>query len=90
MGGGYHHLVHFAMCIFWFIFFSIHKGHNCHPAPYYLNSDKPFLTLSNQYHKPKEGFELGSSSECLLEFDTCSKLLGHHGRFKPKICVIKQ
>ena len=26
---------------------------------------------------PKPGY----SSKCLLEFDTCSKLLGHHGRF---------
>ena len=25
------------------------------------------------------GFKPGSLSECLLEFDTCSKLLGHQG-----------
>ena len=28
-----------------------------------------------------EEFKLGSSSECLLEFDTHSKPLGHHGKF---------
>ena len=30
---------------------------------------------------PRAGFEPGSSSECLLEFDTRSKPLGHHSRF---------
>ena len=29
---------------------------------------------------PQAGFEPGSLSERLLEFDTRSKLLGHHGR----------
>ena len=29
---------------------------------------------------PRAGFEPGSLSEHLLEFDTRSKLLGHHGR----------
>ena len=52
----------------------------CHPVPYYLNSDMQFLTMSNQYCNPEPGFEPGSSSECLLEFDTHSKVLGHHGR----------
>ena len=50
------------------------------PGPYYLNSDKLFLTLSNQYRNPEQGFEPRSSSECLLEFDTRSKPLGYHGR----------
>ena len=29
----------------------------------------------------RAGFKPGSLSEHLLEFDTCSKPLGHHGRF---------
>ena len=33
----------------------------CHPAPYYLNSDKPSILWR---------FKPGSWSECLLEFDT--------------------
>ena len=32
----------------------------CRPAPCYLNSDKLFLTLSDQYHNPKRGLEPGS------------------------------
>ena len=55
-------------------------SNTCHPAPCYLNSNQVFLLLSNQYHNPDRGFEPGSSSECLLEFDTCSKPLGHHGQ----------
>ena len=54
----------------------------CHPAPCYLNSDKVFLLLSDQYRNPKRGFKSGALSECLLEFDTRSKLLGHHGLVK--------
>ena len=50
-------------------------SNTCHPAPCYLNGDKVFLLLSDQYHNPE------SVSECLLEFDTHSKPLGHHGRF---------
>ena len=53
----------------------------CHPAPYYLNSDKPFLTLRERYRNPEREFEPGSLSECLLEFNTHSKPLSHHGRF---------
>ena len=52
----------------------------CHAAPYYLNSDKPFLTLSNQYCNPEQRFKPGSLGKCLLEFYTRSKLLGHHGQ----------
>ena len=50
-------------------------SNTCHQAPYYLKSDKPFLTLSYRYRNPERDFELGSSSECLLEFDTRSKPL---------------
>ena len=49
--------------------------------PPYLNSYKPFLTLSDQYWNPEQGFKTGSSSESLLKFDTRSKPLGHHSRF---------
>ena len=38
----------------------------CHVAPYYLNSDKPFLTLSNQYCNPEQRFKPGSLGKCLL------------------------
>ena len=31
--------------------------------------------------RPQVGFEPGSLSEHLLEFDACSKPLGHQGRF---------
>ena len=55
-------------------------SNTCHPAPCYWNSDKVFLLLSDQYCNPEQGFKPGSSSECLLEFDTRSKPLGHHGR----------
>ena len=48
----------------------------CQPAPCYLNSDKVFIILSNHYRNPEWGFEPGSSSECLLEFDTHSKFFG--------------
>ena len=58
----------------------------CHLAPYYLNSDEPFLTPSDQYCNPEWGFKPGSSSECLLEFVTRSKLLGHHNRFSCGFC----
>ena len=34
----------------------------CHPVPCYLNSDKLFLTLSNQYRNPERGFKPGSFS----------------------------
>ena len=57
-------------------------SNTCHPAPYYLNSDKPFLTLSDQYRNPEWGFEPGSLSKCLIEFYTRSKPLCHHGQFK--------
>ena len=40
----------------------------CHLEPYYLNSDKPFLTLTDWYNYPELGFKPGSSSEYLLEF----------------------
>ena len=53
----------------------------CHPAPCYLNSNKVFCLLRDRYCNPEQGFEPGSSSESLFEFDTCSKPLGHHGRF---------
>ena len=39
-----------------------HKQHNCHLAPCYLNSDKLFLTLSNWYRNPEQGFEPGTYS----------------------------
>ena len=52
-----------------------------HPAPCYLNSNKVFLFLSDQYCNPERGFKPGSSSDCLLQFYTCSKPLGHHGVF---------
>ena len=35
-------------------------GDPCHPVPYYLNSEKPFLTLSDWYHNPERGFEPGT------------------------------
>ena len=38
----------------------------CHPAPWYLNSDKVFLLLSDQYGNPKRGFEPGSSMSVYL------------------------
>ena len=41
----------------------------------------PLYLPSDPYHNPERGFEPWSSSECLLEFDTRSKPLGHHGRF---------
>ena len=41
------------------LFIEVYKRHNCHPAPYYLNSDKSFLTLSNQYCSPKRDTNLG-------------------------------
>ena len=59
----------------------------CHPVPCYLNSNKVFLLLSDKYHNPEQGFKPGSLSECELEFDTSSKLLGHHGR-SVKICIV--
>ena len=34
-------------------------SHTCHLAPYYLNSDKPFLTLSDQYCNPGEDSKPG-------------------------------
>ena len=37
------------------------------------------VLLSDQYCNAERGFEPGSSSECLLEFDLRSKTLGHHG-----------
>ena len=51
-----------------------------------MNSDKLSLPLSDQYHNPDQGFKPGSSSACLLEFDTRSKPLGHHGRFFVASC----
>ena len=47
-----------------------------HISGFYLNSDKPFLTMSDRYCHPERGFKPRSLSECLLEFDTCSKPLG--------------
>ena len=41
--------------------FLYHKRHNCHTAPYYLNSDKPFLTLSDQYRNAERDLSLGPS-----------------------------
>ena len=35
-----------------------HKRHNYFPAPYYLKSDKPFLTLSNQTCSPGVDFSI--------------------------------
>ena len=35
------------------------KRHNIHPAPYYLNTDKPFLTLSDRYCSPELDSSLG-------------------------------
>ena len=32
----------------------------CYPAPCYLNSDKVFLLLSDQYCNPERGFDHGS------------------------------
>ena len=32
----------------------------CLPAPCYLNSDKVFLLLGDQYHNPEEGFKPGT------------------------------
>ena len=46
-----------------------------------LQTKKVFLLLSDQYRNPERGFEPGSSSECLLEFDKHSKPLSHHGRY---------
>ena len=56
-------------------------SNTCHPAPCYLNSNKAFLLLSDPNHNPELGFEPRSLSECLLEFDTSSKSLGHHGLY---------
>ena len=39
---------------------------------------------------PLAGFEPGSLSERLLEFDTRSKPLGHHGRFYPTATYFKE
>ena len=64
-------------------------SNTCHPAPCYLNSDRVFLLMSNQYCNPEQGFKPVSSSECLLEFDTHSKPLGHHGRFYVNIIIIR-
>ena len=52
----------------------------CHPVPFYLNNAKVFLLLSDLYRNPKQGFKPRSLSECLLEFGTRSKPLGHHSR----------
>ena len=38
-----------------------------------------FEQLTHQ--NPEQGFKPGSSNECLLEFDTYSKPLGHHCQF---------
>ena len=58
------------------------KQHNCHPAPYYLNRDKPFLTLNNRYHSPERDSNLGPSVATISwEIACCLKLLGHHSRF---------
>ena len=54
---------------------AIFVSNTCHPAPCYLNKDKVFLLLSNQYRNPERGFKPGSLSECLFEFDTRSKPL---------------
>ena len=41
-----------------------------HPAACYLNRDKLFLTLSDQYHSPEQDSNLGSKHLSLLEFET--------------------
>ena len=61
-------------------------SYTCHQGPYYLNSDKPVLTLSNQYINTYLGNKPGSSSECVLEFDTRSKPLGHQGQSEKHFC----
>ena len=35
---------------------------NCHPASYYLNSEKLFLISDDQYCNPERGFKLGTLS----------------------------
>ena len=42
------------------------KRHKCHSAPYYLNSDKPFLTLSDQYPSPVRDSNLGLRASVYL------------------------
>ena len=41
------------------------------------------------YLNPEWGFKPGSLSEFLLEFDTCSKLLGHHAGLRNKVFLSK-
>ena len=38
------------------------KQHNCHLAPWYLKSNKLFLTLIHRYRNPERGFKPGTST----------------------------
>ena len=40
------------------------------------------------HQNPEQGFKPGSSSECLLEFDTRSKPLSHHGRLYLRVITL--
>ena len=66
-----------------FLFPGYRKRHNCHLAPYYLNSDKPFLTLSDQDRSPERDSNQGPLVATIGWEIACHLWpLGHHGRFK--------
>ena len=46
------------------------RYHRWHMSPCYVNSDKLFKILSNQYHNPERHSNLGPKSLSLLEFTT--------------------
>ena len=47
-------------------------SNSCHPAPCYLNSNKVFLLLSDQYLNPRLDSNRESSSDFVLEFENSS------------------
>ena len=57
---------------------------------YYLCQSSIFDLLLGLYHNPKRGFKPGSSSECLLEFDTRSKPHGHHSWLPSLVEVVQK
>ena len=54
------------------------KQHNWHPAPYYLNSDNPFLTLRDWYCSSERDSNLGLQASTMFEHCWRLKPLGHH------------
>ena len=56
---------------------------NCHPAPCFLNRDKLFLTLSDQYRNPERRFQLPEQNH--TSFEASALPLSHHGRFPLRV-----